>query len=92
MWAMADPMDSFWLTSVFRYLYNDAMWLTEQLREYTTKWTQQEDLNPRTRGKVKLDSEIQTIEKFGRHAYAQEMSTQRTILNDLLGGVCFHST
>jgi len=45
-----------------------------------------EDLSQRANGKVRLDSEIQILEKFGKRAYGSEMSTQRTILNDLLGG------
>ena len=45
-----------------------------------------EDLSPRASGKVRLDSEADMLEKFGKRAYGNEMSTQRTILNDLLGG------
>ena len=71
---------------ISRYLYNDAMWLAEQLRDFAASWTAREDLNPRAHGKVKLDSEIQSLEKFGKRAYGNEMSTQRTILSDLLGG------
>lgn len=45
-----------------------------------------EDLSPRASGKVRLDSEVEMLQKFGKRAYGNEMSTQRTILNDLLGG------
>jgi protein transport protein DSL1/ZW10 len=45
-----------------------------------------EDVSARANGKVRLDSEIQMLEKFGKRAYGNEMSIQRTILNDLLGG------
>lgn len=62
------------------------MWLAEQLRDFGKKWSIREDLSPRASGKVKLESEIQMLEKFGKKAYGNEMSTQRTILNDLLGG------
>jgi protein transport protein DSL1/ZW10 len=45
-----------------------------------------EDLSPRASGKVRLDSEVELLQKFGKRAYGNEMSTQRIILNDLLGG------
>ena len=62
------------------------MWLAERLRDFAADWTAREDLNSRTHGKVKLDPEIQALEKFGKRAYTSEMTVQRTILNDLLGG------
>jgi protein transport protein DSL1/ZW10 len=62
------------------------MWLAERLQDFAAGWTAREDLNPRAHGKVKLDPDIQALEIFGKRAYTNEMSTQRTILNDLLGG------
>jgi centromere/kinetochore protein ZW10 len=62
------------------------MWLAEQLRDFSTSWTTREDLDSRARNRVKLETEIQVLERFGKRAYANEMSTQRTIINDLLGG------
>lgn len=69
-----------------RYRYNDAKWLSEQLRDYALEFSARTDLPPRAVGKVKFDGEVQALEKFSRQAYGEEMSTQRTILNDLLGG------
>jgi len=69
-----------------RYLYNDAMWLADQLRRCADDWKSRADLHQRSRGKVKLDNDISAVEQFGRRAYASEMSIQRTVLNDLLGG------
>lgn len=69
-----------------RYLYNDALWLAEQLRDFGKNWATRKDLSPRASGKVRLDSEVEMLQKFGKRAYGNEMSTQRTILNDLLGG------
>ncbi|KAI9735790.1 MAG: hypothetical protein M1818_006399 [Claussenomyces sp. TS43310] len=68
------------------YLYNDSMWLAEQLRSYLDARKAREDLPQQARGKIKLENDIVAIEIFGRRAYGNEMSTQRTILNDLLGG------
>jgi centromere/kinetochore protein ZW10 len=63
------------------------MWLAEQLQGYAKAWANRNDLDPRAHGKVRLDNEIQTLENFAKRAYGSEMSTQRTVLNDLLGGV-----
>ncbi len=35
---------------------------------------------------LRLDNDIKTLHSFANRAYASEMSTQRTILRDLLGG------
>jgi protein transport protein DSL1/ZW10 len=62
------------------------LWLAEQLRDFSKDWAIREDLSPRARGKLRLESEVEMLEKFGKRAYGSEMSIQRTILNDLLGG------
>jgi len=62
------------------------LWLAEQLRDFGKNWVMREDLSPRASGKVRLDSEVELLQKFGKRAYGNEMSTQRIILNDLLGG------
>jgi centromere/kinetochore protein ZW10 len=85
------PQNSYGLISLSRYLYNDALWLAEQLRHFGKNWAIREDLSPRAIGKVRLDSEVEMLEKFGKRAYGNEMSTQRTILNDLLGGELSYS-
>lgn len=63
------------------------MWLADQLRTLSNEWANRQDLSTKAHGKVKLDAEILLVEKFGRRAYGNEMNTQRTILNDLLGGM-----
>lgn len=69
-----------------RYLYNDALWLSERLRDCAESWASRQDLGPRARGKVKMDNEITVMEKFGKRGYGNEMNTQRTVITDLLGG------
>lgn len=73
-------------TDTPRYCYNDAMHLSDLLKDFSTDWSQRTDLGPRAKGKVRLDGEIQSLLKFSRAAYGREMSTQRTIITDLLGG------
>lgn len=68
------------------HCYNDAMYLADKLRDLAVQWSQRDDLGPRAQGKVRLDSEISALEKFSRRAYGNEMSTQRTIITDLLSG------
>ncbi|KFY36495.1 hypothetical protein V494_05027 [Pseudogymnoascus sp. VKM F-4513 (FW-928)] len=68
------------------YCYNDAMHLSDLLEEFSENWSQRTDLGPRAKGKVRLDGEVQSLLKFSRAAYGREMSTQRTIITDLLGG------
>ncbi|KAI9648744.1 ribosome biogenesis protein ytm1 [Ciborinia camelliae] len=70
------------------FSYNDAMWLVDKLKSFSTKWHSRTDLPPRAFNLVKIDSEIGPLESFGKRAYKNEMDTQRAILNDLLGGMC----
>lgn len=73
-------------TNTPRYCYNDAMHLSDLLKDFSATWSQRTDLGPRAKGKVRLDGEVQSLLKFSRAAYGREMSTQRTIITDLLGG------
>ncbi|KUJ07758.1 centromere/kinetochore protein-like protein zw10 [Mollisia scopiformis] len=68
------------------YLYNDAIWLAEKLKDFITSWNAREDLSPRAYGMVRLDSEFKVLESFGKRAYTNELIAQRTIINDLLNG------
>ncbi|KAI1994050.1 ribosome biogenesis protein ytm1 [Ophidiomyces ophidiicola] len=54
-------------------LYNDCMYLAERLRSL-----------PETQHYPKLNSDIESLEKFGKAAYGKELHSQRTILTDLL--------
>ncbi|KAH9905055.1 Centromere/kinetochore Zw10-domain-containing protein [Xylariomycetidae sp. FL2044] len=68
------------------FLYNDATYLSERLSDLASNWKAREDLAPRAISMLRLDNDIETLQSFAARAYAQEMSTQRTILRDLLGG------
>jgi protein transport protein DSL1/ZW10 len=62
------------------------MYLAELVKDFAIKWSERTDLGLRAQSKVRLDSEVQALLKFSRAAYGREMSTQRTIITDLLGG------
>ncbi|RYO93816.1 hypothetical protein DL766_005098 [Monosporascus sp. MC13-8B] len=68
------------------FLYNDATYLSERLSDLTSTWKARDDLAPRAITMLRLDNDIKTLQSFAARAYALEMSTQRTILRDLLGG------
>ncbi|KAK8101904.1 centromere kinetochore protein [Apiospora kogelbergensis] len=68
------------------YLYNDATYLAERLADFVTAWKARGDIEPRAVTMLRLDNEIKSLRSFAARAYAAEMSTQRTILRDLLGG------
>ncbi|KAJ9200695.1 hypothetical protein DTO164E3_1451 [Paecilomyces variotii] len=57
------------------YLYNDSMFLAEQIRNIV----EEHKFN-------RLSSDVDGLEKFGKLSYSKEMQTQRTILIDLLDG------
>ncbi|ESZ94610.1 hypothetical protein SBOR_5021 [Sclerotinia borealis F-4128] len=67
------------------FSYNDAMWLVDNIKSFSAKWHMRTDLSPRALNLVKIDSEIGSLESFGKKSYKNEMDTQRTILHDLLG-------
>lgn len=69
------------------FLYNDTLWLASELRNFVMTWKARQDLPPRAIALVRLDSEIAVLESFGKRAYANELNSQRTIINDLLGGM-----
>ncbi|KAI9845132.1 MAG: hypothetical protein M1838_001860 [Thelocarpon superellum] len=62
------------------YLYNDSLWLAEQLR------TVQASAPPSIAKRLKLDADATALEGFGKRAYTKEMEAQRTIIADLLDG------
>lgn len=72
-------------------LYNDCVRLAAELeelaahqRETDAKSDLPEHSWPSSR--LKLASDVQSIQSFGRRAYGKEMESQRTILKDLLDG------
>ncbi|KAL8874661.1 MAG: hypothetical protein Q9174_000001 [Haloplaca sp. 1 TL-2023] len=60
-------------------LYNDCLWLSEQLRTMQPKRGQHE-------ARSCLDKEIVALEGYGKQSYRKEMESQRTIIKDLLDG------
>ncbi|GFP55560.1 centromere/kinetochore protein zw10 homolog [Trichoderma asperellum] len=68
------------------FLYNDAMYLAEKLSDFSLAWKQREDLTPRARSMLRIDNDVRTLKSFANRSYANEMSLQKTILHDLLGG------
>lgn len=70
-------------------MYNDSIWLCDKLTEFQSEWDQKFNLTShRTYGKVKLEPEIKNLESFGKRAYSSELTAQRTVITDLLGGSC----
>ncbi|PKS05310.1 hypothetical protein jhhlp_008683 [Lomentospora prolificans] len=68
------------------YLYNDAVYLAEKLAEFSQEWKAREDLTPRARNMLRIDNEVKNLQNFANRAYSAEMSTQKTVVRDLLGG------
>lgn len=68
------------------YTYNDTIWLCDKFREFISAWDSRHDLSPRTHGFIKLNTEIEKLASFGKRAYANELTSQRTVINDFLGG------
>ncbi|KAH8804607.1 centromere/kinetochore protein-like protein zw10 [Xylogone sp. PMI_703] len=65
------------------YLYNDSMWLANELKEYNATWTERTNLSASL---VKLEADIKALDSFSKRAYTNELNDQRTVLKDLLGG------
>lgn len=70
-----------------RLLYNDCIWLCDRLQEYISQWEVRDDLPPRIQNLVKLAPEILKLRNFGKRAYKEELTSQRTTIDDLLGGM-----
>lgn len=68
------------------FLYNDAIYLAERLAEFATAWKQRKDLSTRAQNMLRLDNDVKTLRSFSTRAYSNEMSIQKTVLRDLLGG------
>ena len=70
-----------------RLLYNDCIWLCDRLSEYISQWEARDDLPPRIKNLVKVAPEILKLQNFGKRAYKEELTSQRTTIDDLLGGM-----
>ncbi|KAI3140253.1 hypothetical protein CBS147325_6485 [Penicillium roqueforti] len=73
--ATSSTFYSLKLTSGQMYLYNDSLYLADEIR----KLVEEHALS-------KLQPDVEALEKFGKLAYSKEMQTQRTIVTDLLDG------
>lgn len=73
---------------IFRFLYNDAMYLAEKLSEFSTEWKEREDLSKRAKLMLRTDNDVKSMQAFAHRAYRDEMNTQKTVIRDLLGGTC----
>lgn len=68
------------------YLYNDSAYLAEQLADFATAWKQRDDISTRAQNMLRLDNDIKSLQNFANRAYTNELSIQKTVLRDLLGG------
>ena len=72
------------------YLYNDSLWLAEQLQHMSTDLQQTTAAGKRIQSRMahnlNLEAHIAALESHGKRAYAKEMESQRTIITDLLDG------
>ncbi|MCJ1431747.1 hypothetical protein MMC27_001102 [Xylographa pallens] len=67
------------------YLYNDSLYMAEQLRLFVTHRAERSS-KAGNNGSLLIDSDMSALELFGKRAYGKEMESQRTILGDLLDG------
>ena len=71
-------------------LYNDSLWLAEQLRHKLVDLQQSskpaKQLRNRAVEALDLETQIIALEGHGKRAYTKEMESQRTIVTDLLDG------
>ena len=70
------------------YLYNDCLWLAEQLRSLPAKISTSagSDFQGRSPYNLNLSNQVSALESHGKRAYAKEMESQRTIITDMLDG------
>lgn len=76
MYRASSPYHYFKNASGNMFLYNDSLWLAEQLRQI--------DELRRLSGALRFHSDVVLLENFGKHAYKKEMESQRNALRDLL--------
>lgn len=68
------------------YLYNDSAYLAEQLADFAASWKQRADISTRAQNMLRLDNDIKSLQNFANRAYTNELTIQKTVLRDLLGG------
>lgn len=65
------------------FLYNDCLYLSEQIRSYIKHQARQSDV---TLLSTLIGTDIPDLEMYGKRAYGKEMESKRTTLIDLLDG------
>ncbi|EED15255.1 conserved hypothetical protein [Talaromyces stipitatus ATCC 10500] len=73
--AIASSFYSLKLNAGNIYLYNDSLYLAEQVHNLVEKHQL-----------TRLTADVEGLERFGKLSYSREMQTQRTIVTDLLDG------
>ncbi|KAM7207550.1 hypothetical protein V8F20_002028 [Naviculisporaceae sp. PSN 640] len=68
------------------FLYNDAIYLSERLADFAASWKARDDIGTRAQNMLRLDNDIKSLQSFANRAYSNEMTTQKTIVRDRLGG------
>ncbi|KAL8955624.1 MAG: hypothetical protein Q9193_006593 [Seirophora villosa] len=69
------------------FLYNDCLWLADQLRQVMQPPAQgPENRFSSSKRLIRFDDDTVALEAFGKRSYGKEMESQRTILKDLLDG------
>ncbi|KAK3900957.1 Centromere/kinetochore protein zw10 [Staphylotrichum tortipilum] len=68
------------------YLYNDSVYLAERLADFASAWKQRAGISPRAQAMLRLDNDIKALHAFANRTYTNELTIQKTILRDLLGG------
>ncbi|KAI4087119.1 MAG: hypothetical protein LQ344_007014 [Seirophora lacunosa] len=69
------------------FLYNDCLWLADQLRQVMQPPVQgPENRFTSSKRLIRFDDDMAALEAFGKRSYGKEMESQRTILKDLLDG------
>ncbi|KAL8641243.1 MAG: hypothetical protein Q9228_001929 [Teloschistes exilis] len=69
------------------FLYNDCLWLADQLRQMLRARNQRRPNAVASKQKqLQFDDDIAALEAFGKRSYGKEMESQRTIIKDFLDG------
>ncbi|KAJ2904312.1 hypothetical protein MKZ38_008371 [Zalerion maritima] len=67
-------------------LYNDSSYLATCLSTLSVEYKSDPELPARAKSLLKLENDVSTLNSFAARAYTNELSTQKTVLRDLLGG------
>lgn len=73
------------------YLYNDSLYLAEQLRAFSAHQARKHSAGTSAGAAAAppplgIDADISALDTFGKASYGKEMEAQRTIVRDLLDG------